>query len=96
MVVTVGGLGDSVLVHKGGVGTGTGRDGPFGSPAGEGTFPGHGLAVRCRLHPVEGGARGDAAGHEGFKAGRRVCGAGEVGQGPHHGEADGGVTGDEG
>ena len=70
VVVAVGGFGDGVLVHKGGVRTGAGRDGPFGSPPGKGAFPGNGLAVRGRLYPVEGGARGDAASREGFEAGR--------------------------
>ena len=59
-------------------------------------FAGNGLAIRGRLDPVKGGAGGDTAGGEGFEAGRRVCGAGGVRRGPHHGEADGGVAGDEG
>ena len=96
MIVAVGGFGDGVLVHKGGVGAGTGRDGPFGGPAGEGALLGDGLAVSCRLYPGEGGARGDAAGSEGFVLGRRVRGASEVSRGPHSGEPDGWVTGDEG
>ena len=96
MIVAVGGFGDRVLVHKGGVRAGAGRNGPFGGPPRERVFAGNSLAVRCRLDPVKGGTGGDAAGGKGFEAGRRVRGAGKVRQGPHHGEADGGVTGDEG
>ena len=96
VVVAIGGFGDGVRVYKGGVGAGTGSDGPFGGPAGEGAFPGNGLAVSRRLDPVEGGAGGDAASGEGFEACRRVRGVGEVGRGPHRREADGGVVGDEG
>ena len=46
VIVAVGGFGDRVLVHKGGVGAGTGRNGPFGGPPGERAFAGNGLAVR--------------------------------------------------
>ena len=74
VVVTIGGVGDSVLVYEGGVRAGTGSDGPLHGPAGEGSFPGDGFAVRSRLDPVEGGARGNAASGEGFEACRGVRG----------------------
>ena len=45
VVVAVGGFGDRVLMHKGGVRAGTGSDGPLGGPAGEGAFPGNSLAI---------------------------------------------------
>ena len=96
VIVAVRGFGDCVLMHKGGVGAGTGRGSPFGGPPREGTLPSNRLAVRRRLNPVEGGAGGDVAGREGFEPGRGVRGAGEVGRGPHRSEADGGVAVDKG
>ena len=59
---------------------------------GEGMFAGNSLTVCSQLDPVKGGAGGDAAGHRGFEQGCGVHGPVEDGQGPHHGEADGGVA----
>ena len=96
VIVAVGGFGDRVSVHKGGIGVGASSYGPLGGPSGESALPGDGLTIGRRLNTVEGGARGDAAGSEGLEAGRRVCRAIKDCRGPHRRETEGRVAGDEG
>ena len=96
VVVAIGGFGDHMFVDKGRVGAGSGRDGPFSGPPGEGTFAGNGFAIRSQLDPVKGGTGGDAAGRKGFKAGGGVGGTIEDSRGPDRCEVDGGVASDEG
>ena len=96
MVVAVERVNDSVLMDKGGVGMGSLSGRPLGSPAGEGTFPSNGLAVCSRLHMVEEGMGGDAAGSKGLELGCGVSGVIKNSQGPCCGEANGRVAVDKG
>ena len=75
VVVARGGLGNCMLVDKGGVWTGTCGDGPLRSPLGERALAGNGFAVRSRLDLVEGGTGGDATRGKGFETGHGVRGA---------------------
>ena len=96
MVIPVGGAVDCILMDKGGVWVGTGCGGPLSGPPGEGVFASNGLAVGSQLDAVERGSGGDAAGRKGFEPGHRVSRPVRDSQGPHCGEADGGVTDDQG
>ena len=74
---------------------GTGCGGSLSGPLGEGVFAGDGLAVGSQLDVVERGSGGDTAGRKGFEPGCRVSRPVRDSQGPHCGEADGGVTDDQ-